>query len=166
MPGLKDFPREDWPNAAIVFWSFRVMVGIGFAMLGIGLWSLYLRARGRLADTPLFHGAVLAMGPAGFIAVLAGWITTEVGRQPYTVYGLLRTADSMSPVDAPAVATSLVVFIVVYFIVFGIGTGYLLKSMAKTRTRQRRTGKRNTLAGGRRNPGSGLYERSRNQPAE
>ncbi|WP_186394853.1 cytochrome ubiquinol oxidase subunit I [Stappia sp. TSB10GB4] len=132
VPGLKDFPREDWPNATIVFFSFRIMVGIGFLMLAIGLWSLYLRRRGRLADTPAFHRAVVAMGPTGFIAVLAGWITTEVGRQPYTVHGLLRTSDSISPVDAPAVATSLAVFIVVYFIVFGIGTGYLLRSMAKT----------------------------------
>lgn len=132
VPGLKDFPREDWPNATIVFFSFRVMVGIGFLMLAIGLWSLYLRRGGRLADTPVFHRAVVAMGPAGFIAVLAGWITTEVGRQPYTVHGLLRTADSISPVDAPAVATSLVVFILVYFIVFGIGTGYILKSMGRT----------------------------------
>lgn len=132
VPGLKDFPREDWPNATIVFFSFRIMVGIGFLMLAIGLWSLYLRRGGRLADTPVFHRAVVAMGPAGFVAVLAGWITTEVGRQPFTVHGLLRTADSISPVDAPAVATSLLVFIVVYFIVFGIGTGYLLRSMAKT----------------------------------
>lgn len=131
VPGLKDFPREDWPNATIVFFSFRVMVGIGFLMLGIGVWSLYLRWRGQLADAPLFHRAVLAMGPTGFIAVLAGWITTEVGRQPYTVYGLLRTSDSISPVDAPAVATSLLVFIVVYFIVFGIGTGFILKAMGK-----------------------------------
>ncbi len=130
VPGLNDFPPEDRPNATIVFFSFRVMVGIGFAMLGIGLMSLYLRARGRLYDAPLFHKLALAMGPTGFIAVLAGWITTEVGRQPFTVYGLLRTTDSISPVDAPAVATSLLVFIVVYFIVFGIGTMYLLRAMA------------------------------------
>ncbi|MHC5654896.1 cytochrome ubiquinol oxidase subunit I [Stappia sp.] len=132
VPGLKDFPREDWPNAGIVFFSFRVMVGLGFLMLGIGMWSLYLRYRGRLYETPLFHRAALTMGPAGFIAVLAGWITTEVGRQPFTVYGLLRTSDSVSPVDAPAVATSLLVFIVVYFIVFGIGVYYLLHAMAQT----------------------------------
>ena len=130
VPGLNDFPPEDRPNATIVFFSFRVMVGIGFAMLGIGLLSLYLRAKGRLSDTPLFHKLALAMGPTGFIAVLAGWITTEVVRQPFTVYGLLRTSDSISPVDAPAVATSLLVFIVVYFIVFGIGTFYMLRSMA------------------------------------
>lgn len=71
------------------------------------------------------------MGPSGFIAVLAGWITTEVGRQPYTIYGLLRTADSLAPVDAPAVAASLVAFIVVYFAVFGAGTFYLLRMMNK-----------------------------------
>lgn len=71
------------------------------------------------------------MGPSGFIAVLAGWITTEVGRQPYTVYGLLRTADSLAPVDAPAVAASLIAFIVVYFAVFGAGTFYLLRMMNK-----------------------------------
>jgi cytochrome d ubiquinol oxidase subunit I len=132
VPGLKDFPREDWPNATIVFFSFRVMVGIGFLMLGLGMWSLYLRWRGRLYDTPLFKRAALLMGPSGFVAVLAGWVTTEVGRQPFTVYGLLRTSESHSPVDAPAVATSLLVFIVVYFIVFGIGTYYILRAMGHT----------------------------------
>jgi len=71
------------------------------------------------------------MGPTGFVAVLAGWITTEVGRQPYTVYGLLRTGDSLAPVDAPAVATSLIAFIVVYFFIFGAGTVYLLRMMNK-----------------------------------
>ena len=71
------------------------------------------------------------MGPAGFLAVIAGWVTTEVGRQPFTVYGLLRTAASASPLEAPAVAASLLTFIVVYFIVFGAGTGYILKLMAK-----------------------------------
>ena len=71
------------------------------------------------------------MGPSGFVAVLAGWITTEVGRQPYTVYGLLRTANSASPIDAAAVGASLVAFIIVYFLVFGAGTFYLLRLMAQ-----------------------------------
>ncbi len=71
------------------------------------------------------------MGPAGFVAVLAGWITTEVGRQPFTVYGLLRTADSLAPVAAPAVGASLLAFIVVYFVVFGAGTFYILRLMAQ-----------------------------------
>ncbi len=71
------------------------------------------------------------MGPSGLIAVLAGWITTEVGRQPYTVYGLLRTADSAAPLDAPAVGASLVAFIVIYFAVFGAGTFYILRLMRR-----------------------------------
>jgi cytochrome d ubiquinol oxidase subunit I len=71
------------------------------------------------------------MGPMGFVAVLAGWITTEVGRQPFTVYGLLRTSDSLAPVAAPAVAASLIAFIVVYFFIFGAGTFYLLRMMGK-----------------------------------
>jgi cytochrome d ubiquinol oxidase subunit I len=105
------------------------MVGLGFAMMGIGLWSLFLRWRGRLYESPWLHRAALAMGPAGFIAVLAGWITTESGRQPFTVYGLLRTADSVSPIAAPAVGASLIAFVVVYFTVFAAGVFYILRLM-------------------------------------
>ncbi|MBO9449886.1 cytochrome ubiquinol oxidase subunit I [Tropicibacter sp. R16_0] len=131
LDGLDTVPDDEEPPVAIVFWSFRVMVGIGFAMLGVGLWSLLQRMRGRLYTTTWLHRAAVVMGPTGFIAVLAGWITTEVGRQPYTVYGLLRTSDSLSPVEAPAVATSLIMFIVVYFFVFGAGTFYILRLMHK-----------------------------------
>lgn len=131
LDGLDIVPDEDEPPVPIVFFSFRIMVGIGFAMLGIGAWSLWLRARGRLYEPSLFHRAALIMGPSGFVAVLAGWITTEVGRQPFTVYGLLRTSDSLAPVDAPAVAASLTAFIVVYFFVFGAGTFYILRMMNK-----------------------------------
>lgn len=131
LPGLSDFPRDQWPPVPIVFWSFRIMVGLGFAMLGLGLWSLLARFRGKLYDWPWLHRASVALGPAGFVAVLAGWVTTEVGRQPFTVYGLLRTADSSSPLAAPAVAISLLAFVVVYFVVFGAGTYYLLRLMAK-----------------------------------
>lgn len=130
--GLKDWPPEDRPNAAIVFWSFRVMVALGFAMAGLGLWSLWHRRKGSLFESRPLHLAALLMGPSGFIAVLAGWITTEVGRQPFTIYGLLRTSQSVSPIDAPAVATSLAAFVVVYFILFGAGTFYLLRLMGKT----------------------------------
>lgn len=132
LAGLDTVPEEDRPPVGVVFWSFRVMVGIGLAMLGIGLWSLLARARRKLYDWRWLHRAALVMGPSGFAAVLAGWITTEVGRQPWTIYGLLRTADSASPLDAPAVATSLVAFIVVYFAVFGAGTWYILKLMSKS----------------------------------
>jgi cytochrome d ubiquinol oxidase subunit I len=73
----------------------------------------------------------VAMGPAGFVAVIAGWVTTEVGRQPWVIYGLLRTRDAVSPVAAPAVTGSLVAFVIVYFAVFGAGTMYILRLMAR-----------------------------------
>ncbi len=130
LAGLDTVPRENWPPVAIVFWSFRVMVGIGFLMLGLGLFSLLMRIRGKLYDTRLLHTCAVAMGPAGFIAVLAGWITTEVGRQPFLVYGLLRTADAASPLAAPAVASSLIAFVIVYFAVFTAGVVYILRLMA------------------------------------
>jgi cytochrome d ubiquinol oxidase subunit I len=129
--GLKDFPRDKWPPVAIVFWSFRIMVGLGLAMVTLGVWSLVARARGRLYDWRALHRAAVLLGPAGFIAVIAGWVTTEVGRQPYTIYGELLTGDSHSPLAAPAVAASLIAFVVIYFTVFGAGTAYLLRMMAK-----------------------------------
>lgn len=113
------------------------MVGLGFAMLAVGLFSLWARYKKRLFDSRLLHRLVLLMAPSGFIAVLAGWITTEVGRQPYTVYGLLRTADSLAPVSAPAVAASLIGFIVVYFFVFGAGIFYILRLMGKPPSQQK-----------------------------
>jgi cytochrome d ubiquinol oxidase subunit I len=131
LDGLDTIPDEDEPPVAIVFWSFRVMVGLGFAMLGLGAWAAWRRMRGRLYDDPWLHRASMVMGPMGFVAVLAGWVTTEVGRQPFTVYGLLRTSDSLAPVAAPAVAASLLAFIVVYFFIFGAGTFYLLRMMNK-----------------------------------
>lgn len=130
--GLKDWPKDERPPTAVVFWAFRIMVGLGLLMAGLGLWSLVARIRRKLYDSPLLIKAAVAMGPSGFIAVLAGWVVTEVGRQPYTIYGLLRTSDSLSPVAAPAVATSLAIFAIVYFIVFGAGTLYMLRLMAKT----------------------------------
>jgi cytochrome d ubiquinol oxidase subunit I len=127
-PGLKDFPADRRPtNVPLVFWAFRVMVGMGTVMALLGVVSLWLRWRGQLYTTPLFHRAAVAMGPAGLIAVTAGWITTEAGRQPFTVYNLLRTADSVSPLQAPAVGASLTGFVLVYFIVFGAGVLYLFK---------------------------------------
>ena len=107
------------------------MVGIGFAMLGVGLWSLWARYKANLYDNRWLHRTTVLLAPTGFIAVLAGWITTEVGRQPFTVYGVLRTSDSLAPIAAPAVATSLLAFIVVYFFVFGAGVLYLLRLMSK-----------------------------------
>lgn len=131
LEGLKDFPRDQWAPVAVVFWSFRVMVGLGLAMLGLGLWSLVARMRRKLYGWTWLHRAALVMGPSGFVAVIAGWITTEVGRQPWTIYGVLRTSQSASPLATPAVATSLAAFVIVYFAVFGIGVWYILKLMDK-----------------------------------
>jgi cytochrome d ubiquinol oxidase subunit I len=130
--GLKEWPKADRPNATIVFWSFRIMVGIGVLMLGLGLWSLWLRWRGRLHDSPWLWRAAIAMSPTGFVAVIAGWVTTEVGRQPYTVYGLMRTAESVSPIAAPAVGASLLAFIIVCALVYAAGVFYIFRLIAKS----------------------------------
>ncbi|KQI67546.1 cytochrome D ubiquinol oxidase subunit I [Loktanella sp. 3ANDIMAR09] len=132
LDGLDTIPDADEPPVPIVFFSFRVMVGIGFAMLAVGIWGGVQRYRKRLYDSTLLHRTAVLMGPAGFIAVLAGWITTEVGRQPFTVYGVMRTSESLSPIAAPAVAASLIAFIVVYFFVFGAGTFYIMRLMGKS----------------------------------
>jgi cytochrome bd ubiquinol oxidase subunit I len=132
--GLKEFPPQDRPPAAVVFWAFRIMVGLGLLMLAVGVWATWLRARGRLYTSRWLARAVIAMAPSGFIALLSGWTVTEVGRQPFTVYGLLRTADSVSPVGLPGVAASLAGFIVVYMIVFGAGFLFLLRLMRRPPT--------------------------------
>ena len=129
--GLKSIPPEDRPPAAIIFWSFRIMVGLGFLMFGLGLWSLLARLRGRLYDWSWLHRLALVMGPAGFVAVITGWVTTEVGRQPWVIYGLLRTRDAVSPIAAPAVGGSLIAFVIVYFSVFAAGTYYIVRLMAR-----------------------------------
>ena len=130
-PGLKEFPKEDRPPAQIVFWSFRVMVGLGVLMILLALLGTWLRRGGRLYDSRPFLKFALAMGPAGLVAILAGWITTEVGRQPWLIYGVMRTADGVSAHSAAQVGLTLAIFVVVYFLVFGAGTLYLLRIIAK-----------------------------------
>jgi cytochrome d ubiquinol oxidase subunit I len=129
--GLKEWPPDERPPVAWVFWSFRIMVGIGMLMIATGLIALVLFFRKRLFDTAWFQYWCMALTPAGFIAVLAGWFVTEIGRQPYIVYGLLKTADAVSPVSAGPIAISLLAFIVVYVLVFGAGSYYILKLIAK-----------------------------------
>jgi len=129
--GLDAFAPEDRPPVWIVFWAFRVMVAMGLAMVGLGLWGAVLWVSCRLDGAKLYHRALVLAGPSGFIAVLAGWISAEVGRQPYVVYGVLRTADAVSPVQAGSVAVSLLFFMVVYSIVFTAGAIYILRLMAK-----------------------------------
>jgi cytochrome d ubiquinol oxidase subunit I len=131
LKGLDTVPRENWPPVPVTFWAFRTMVGLGFLMAALGLASLLARWLGKLYESRLLHIFGLLMGPAGFIAVLAGWFTTETGRQPFTVYGLLRTADSASPLAAPAVGSSLIAFAIVYFTVFTVGVVYILRLMAQ-----------------------------------
>jgi cytochrome d ubiquinol oxidase subunit I len=128
--GLRDWPASERPPVAVVFFAFRIMVALGFLMAAVGLVGAFLRWRGRLYDTPWLHRIMVVMAPAGFVSVLAGWTVTEVGRQPYTVYGLLRTVDSASPIAAPGVAASLLAFVIVYFLVYGAGIAFLLRQMA------------------------------------
>jgi len=126
--GLKDWPPEDRPYVPIVFWAFRLMVGLGLLMIAVAAISVGLRRGGRIYDAPWFLKLCVAMGPAGFIALLAGWVTTEVGRQPWVVYGLLRTVDAATPaVTAVAVAISLAAFVIVYGIIFPAGMLYMLR---------------------------------------
>ncbi len=131
LDGLDTIPDDEQPPVFLVFWAFRIMIAIGLGMMAVGMWSLLARWRGRLYEWTWLHRAALVMAPSGFLAVLCGWITTEVGRQPYVIYGLLRTADAASPLAAPAVATSLLAFIIVYFAVFGAGVWNILHLMHK-----------------------------------
>jgi cytochrome d ubiquinol oxidase subunit I len=129
-PGLKDFAPGDRPDVPVIFWSFRIMVGLGLLMIGLGLWGAIERWRGNLyRSRPLLHLA-LWMGPTGVMAILAGWITTEVGRQPWVVYGVLRTVDAASVHTVTQLSVSLALFVVVYVAVFGAGTWYLLRVIA------------------------------------
>ena len=125
--GLKEWPRADRPPAAIIFWSFRIMVGIGLAMLLVVTAAFWLRWKGRLFDTVWFLRACEASLPLGFVAVLAGWVTTEVGRQPWVVYGLMRTADAVTPsITGVDVLISLAVYVAVYLVVYPVTLYYLV----------------------------------------
>ncbi|SDI50589.1 cytochrome ubiquinol oxidase subunit I [Pseudomonas abietaniphila] len=131
IPALKSFPPEDRPNSLIVFWSFRIMVALGMLMIFVGLWSAWLRWRGGLYTNRLFLRLVMCMGPAGLIAMLAGWFTTEIGRQPWVVYGLMRTANASSNHSVGQLTITLVLFVVVYFLLFGTGFGYMMRLVRK-----------------------------------
>ena len=131
LAGLDTVPRANQPPVAVVFWSFRIMVGIGFAMLGLGAFQPRGALAGKAARLGVAAPRAVLMGPSGFVAVIAGWITTEVGRQPWTITGLLRTAQASSAIGTPGVAGSLVAFVIVYFSVFAAGVWYILRLMAK-----------------------------------
>lgn len=128
--GLKDWPRRDRPPVAIPFFAFRIMVGVGVLMLAVVVFSWWLRLRGRLYNTVWFQKLCTLCAPLGFIAVLAGWVTTEVGRQPWVVYGLLRTRDAVSPsITGANVVVSLLVYIVAYVFMFGIGLLFIIRQI-------------------------------------
>jgi cytochrome d ubiquinol oxidase subunit I len=124
-PGLKSFPPQDRPPVAPVFFAFRLMVGMGVLMLVLGWVGAWLWARGRLFTTRWYLDVAQYAWPMGFIAVLAGWYVTEIGRQPWVAYGILRTADAASPVTGAQVLTSLILFVLVYGVIFSLGIYYI-----------------------------------------
>nr|WP_305849121.1 cytochrome ubiquinol oxidase subunit I [Providencia sp. M-27] len=131
VPALKEYAPEDRPNVFMVFWSFRVMVGLGLLMIAAGVWGLWLRYRKNLYESKTFLRFMFVMAPSGLIAILAGWFTTEIGRQPWVVYGLQRTSDAVSAHGEMHMSISLIAFFVVYGGVFGIGYMYMMKLIRK-----------------------------------
>jgi cytochrome d ubiquinol oxidase subunit I len=129
--GLKEWPKDDRPPAAWVFWAFRIMVGLGLLMLFTGVTGAVLFLRKKLFEKPWFQRWCMAMTPAGFAAVLAGWVVTEIGRQPYVVYGVIRTGTAVSPVVGSQLTMSLFAFIFTYVFVFGAGSYYIIRLIGK-----------------------------------
>ena len=125
--GLKSFPTQDRPNPIIPFFAFRIMVGIGLIMIAVGVIGAILWLTGKLYTSEWFLRALVWESPLGFLAVLSGWFVAEVGRQPWVVYGVLRTADAVSPVPGGSVLVSIFLFVLVYGIVFGAGVYYMAK---------------------------------------
>ncbi|MEZ5652575.1 MAG: cytochrome ubiquinol oxidase subunit I [Burkholderiaceae bacterium] len=124
--GLDRYAPDERPPVAPVFFAFRIMVGIGIVMLVAAWAGLIQLLRGRLSTSRGLLRIYTLIAPLGLVAVIAGWITTEIGRQPWVVYGVMRTADAVSPVAAGSVATTLALFVLVYGAVFGFGLYYTL----------------------------------------
>jgi cytochrome d ubiquinol oxidase subunit I len=111
--GLEEFPKKDWPNVRIVHWSFDLMVAAGMAMLALAVWSGWHWWKGQtLAEYRWLLRALVAAGPLGFVAIEAGWVVTEVGRQPWIIYGVMRTQDAVTPM--PWIVVPFVAFTVLY----------------------------------------------------
>jgi cytochrome d ubiquinol oxidase subunit I len=126
--GLKNYPKSERPPVKTVFFAFRLMIGMWMVMLALTLWAWVLAWRGRLYSSPAYLRATNWAIPTGYIAVTAGWFTTEVGRQPWVVYGHLRTADAVTPtVTGGDVLASLVLYVIVYAVIFGAGLYYLMR---------------------------------------
>lgn len=131
VPGLKSVPPEDRPNVPLVFWSFRVMVGIGFALLALAWWGTWLVWRRRHTEAPRFWRLCILASPLGFVATVAGWWVAEVGRQPWVVQGLMRTEQAVTPLPAGQVLSSLLAFVGVYTVLSVAYLYYLLKVIRK-----------------------------------
>lgn len=132
IPNLKSFSVDERPPVAWVFWSFRIMVGLGLLMLFLGSLSCLEYFRNKLYSSKWLHYFWVSMIPSGFIALLAGWFVTEIGRQPYVAYGVIRTAKAVSPaILGPQVAWSLLSFVVMYSLIFGAGIYYIIKLIRK-----------------------------------
>jgi cytochrome d ubiquinol oxidase subunit I len=129
--GLKDFKPEERPSLLPVFFAFRVMVGIGLLLIAIGLTGAYLWWRGKLFDATWYLRPVTYAWPLGFIAIVSGWWVTETGRQPYLIYGILKTVDAASPVSFGAVLTTLILFVIIYTSVFSMGILYINRLIEK-----------------------------------
>ena len=129
--GLKEWPKDERPPVAWIFWSFRAMVGVGVLMIFTGVTAAILFLRKQLFNKRWFQLWCMAMTPSGFVAVLVGWFVTEIGRQPYIVYGVMPTAEAVSPVMGSQVALSLLAFIFSYVFVFGAGSYYILRLIGK-----------------------------------
>jgi cytochrome d ubiquinol oxidase subunit I len=134
-PGLKDFPKEDRPPVLIPFFGFRLMVGIGFWFILLAGWGALRWRRGKLFDKGLYLTLASWSWPLGFVALLAGWFVTEVGRQPWLATGILRTIDASSPITTAQVSVSLALFVVVYSIVFAAGIYYINRLINKGPTK-------------------------------
>src|SRR5262245_24393195 len=130
-PGLKEVPPQNRPPVKTVFFAFRIMLGVGFFMIAAALVGAWLMWRGVLFETRWYLHIVAHSWWTGFAAVIAGWVVTESGRQPWIVYGLKRTAEAASPVTAATVATSLTLFVLVYGVVFATGIYYMNRLIAK-----------------------------------
>ena len=126
--GLTDFPPQDRPPVLIPFATFRIMVGCGLIMLALAWFGSYLSVKDRLERSRFLLWSIFLSFPLPFIAIITGWWTAEVGRQPWTVYGVLRTADSITPfLTAPAALISLILFCAVYVFIFSFGTYYIYR---------------------------------------
>jgi len=126
--GLKEFPAEQRPPVAGTFWSFRVMVLVGLYMIALAAWAYYLDRKNRLLDSPRFLKLLLWAIPLPYLAINLGWMVAEVGRQPWTVYGMMTTANSVSPVPAAHVLLSLVGITAVYLLIVGLDIFFLVRT--------------------------------------